>query len=90
VLPNMTDDRYNPDMAKLTLWTVADAASHLGKTARDVQRYAKAKKLPHVTQVGTAYLFDPEVVKAFVPPPPGHPKGKPWTGKRRKKKKKPT
>jgi hypothetical protein len=86
----VTDDRYNPDMEKLTLWTVKRAADELGKEPRDVQRYAASGKLPHVTKVGTAYLFDPEVVKAFVPPPPGHPKGKPWTGKRRKKKKKPT
>jgi hypothetical protein len=86
----MTHDRYNPVMEEIGLLTVAEVATILGKKPRDVQRYAAADKLKPAARVGTAYLFDPEVVKAFVPPPPGHPKGKPWTGKRRKKKKKPT
>jgi excisionase family DNA binding protein len=74
-------------MDEIGLLTVAEAADELGKKPRDVQRYVKNGHLTPVTKVGRAFLFDPEDIKTFTPPKPGYPKGKPWTGKRKKKRK---
>jgi hypothetical protein len=90
LVANVTLDRYNSVMDEIGLLTVAEAAKELGKQPRDVQRYIKAKRLIPVVTVGRAFLLDPKDVAAFTPPPPGYPKGKPWTGKRRKKKRKST
>ena len=71
--------------AKLTLITTAQAAKVLTKalrkkrwanperTAEHIYHYVRVGQLPVVSRVGTALLFDPDVVAAFKPNPVGHP-----------------
>jgi hypothetical protein len=70
----------------MNLLTPAQVAGKIGRTVRQVQRYAKAGLFPGAVQVGRSWGIPPSALVGFVPPEPGNPNMGPgfWTRRRRK------